>query len=875
MWKKASSAVLTVIAVAWMCFIAYSYSIAHPAQMRILRDFNANSQFLALYVGMYVVGALAQHFYRGRKTWNFGITPLGIWAAFGVLVLASAGYMHQSGALRDSDLFLAEIHVMGWFALISASLFLLATFFHVIGDKVLSKYEFYSPMDNFVFTTGAGMMTTVAALFVLSQAHLLYTIVAWTGVLGVLIWRRKVVVGFWRQLSTNKIVVRTKVFSPVNFLFLFLTLVIASNFFALIRPIPLGFDDSILYLNLPKLNAHYHYLLNRGTAFNYMSMATFSFLLFDNDTLVMFTLFFCSFCGVLATLALARRFFSFEIGLLGATVLYLTPMIMWQSSIDLKSDQTLLYFITLAVFSMFEWIRAKAVADGRTTRTDEFKWLALSGVFAGFCIGIKFTAIPMLFAMVVLITLLYLGRTGAMAVFFLLCLIAWKGNQLRLAGSLPASQVLILAKAGLILALVPGIYALVRHRTRVLSYGLRIGVFAGMAALIFAPWAVTNAIATKSLSLGALLSGSGSSLALDLQKVGVDFSHCSQTGSIEERDRILGFDAGFDQFISLPWKATMNTTTNYYIVDVGFVFLALLPAFIGLAIWRREESLSAGIASLGWFVFWIFWVLRITQNFTGDLNTSTFTPILAFDYGLMLVLIFTVGVYATAKVRDTILTAVIVLAAVSWVFWAFVGNGVIWYGLAGFLPLILLLGYLVFHAPPFARATGWLLIFLALTVQVAYRHELPKLSLAASYAYGETDYARTVDNLSQDFLSFSDVINKHPESTTEKNYVYLIGTNLPYFIQENDRRVFPDAQLDYFNCLNLEQNDMQTYSRLKALGFRYMVASLIVTNPEKDPAGSLHQKADRLFGWIDRMVQAGKIKLAFNHKKTMVLIDLS
>jgi hypothetical protein len=323
----------------------------------------------------------------------------------------------------------------------------------------------------------------------------------------------------------------------------------------------------------------------------------------------------------------------------------------------------------------------------------------------------------------------------------------------------------------------------------------------------------------------------------------------------------------------MPWKATTNPMANGAWVDIGFALLALLPAFIGLAIWRREESLAAGIAALAWFIFWIFWVLRITLNLTNDLNLTTFSPNLVFDYVLMISLAITAVGYAVAKVRNPLLTALALLAVVSWIFWALIGREVIWYGLAGFLPLILLLGYLVINAPPFLRATGWSFIFLGLTTQVAYQGALFETSSMATYAYGITDYAQTVESLAPGYISASGTINEHPESASEKNYVYRIGSFIPYFILENDRRVFDDSLLDFFTCLNHAGNDENTYRSLKTLGFRYMVVDPTIALMEKDPNGTLHQKVTGFVGWADRMGGMGMIKI-IKMEKHLFLLEL-
>lgn len=824
---------------------------------------------LAAYAGLYVLLALIQYSYRGRETWNMRVTPVLLWAFFGVLLLAvSTSYLYQSGLWRRTETFPAVFNVMLWFTGISGSLLLQATFFYALGEAVLNKYEFDSPLDKSVISIGAGMAVAVAAMFVLGVAHLLYTVVAWLGVIGVFVWRRRTVGDFWRQLLTHEIFIRTKVFSPVNFLFLLLTLALALNFHDLVRPIPIGWDDTGVYLNYPNLMAHYHRLISVGYS-NYLLIITLPFLLFDNVTLAISASFFGSFLGVLAAMALARRFFSLGIGFLGSTVIYLTPMIMFQSALDMKSDPTLFYFVVLAVFSLFEWMKragyigvdARGGSESGLEGGSELRWLALTGIFAGFCVGVKLAVLSMIFAMAVMIVLFYLGRSGALAVFLLLFYVTWKFNQLKLGGSLPESLLLTLTTTSLALGVALGLFALVRHKSKILNFAKHLGVFACFFSIALAPWAFVNAVVPNNAALHTMLYGSSDKLVLDLKKVGVDSTQCGQTGDIEERGRYIGNEKGFDKFLSLPWKATMNTTTRGFLVDIGFLWLALLPAFIGTAIWRRGETITAWACALAWLSFWIYWALRISLNPAASLNSETLTVGFVFDYGLMFTFILISCGYAVTKLRNRLLTANVVLAVVACFFWALVSDGIIWYGLAGFLPLVIILGYLIFNAPPFLRATGWIFVLLALASQVALRGVLFGNLALAQYAYGITNYSETLENANANYGPIANTINNNPESASDKNYVYRIGTFITYYIQENDRRVFSDNQLDFFSCLSHGQNDEEAYRRLKALGFSYIVYDTETTTIEKDQNGSLHQKAGAFTEWVNRISLRGMAKI--------------
>lgn len=869
MLKKAFSIALAVITVSWICFVAYSFFGTHISHLQTERLFPI--KMLSAFVGIYVLAALYQYSNRNRRSWNFNLTPVRIWAIFGAAFFSvTFSYLFSPVFSGRVDPFPAEFNIMGWFFLISAGLLLLVTYYYSFGEIILKRFQFRSLLDKFVFSTGAGIMATVGVMYVLGTAHLLYPVAIWILVVGVLAWRWKTALEFLKNLRSTEIPVRTNLFAPVNFLFIFLTLILASNMMELIRPIPGGWDDTTVYLNFPRLVAQYHHLLSLSGHDNHWLMAAFPYMFFDNTTMMMEAQLFGGFLGILATVALGRRFFTFEIGVIGTTVIYLTPMFMWQSAMDMKPDPIVFYLATLGVFALFEWITInRSAEEAGGSHKDGLKWLALSGVFAGFIFGTKFATMFMVFAMVASIAMYCIGPFGALTVLLVQLSISWSAGP-------PELTALASSKTFLLIALVCALIAIFRHRTKVLTFGLSFLVFAGSAALTFSPWAVKNAIEAKSVSVNKILNGLPTEQWVILKnKALTDWgSACVATSPVEEIDRYVGFDSGLDKFILLPWKATLNLTQNAFYVIIGFLFLALLPTFLGIAIWQREKNALSGVAAIAWFAFWIFWILRIKLNITGDLNSSTFTPQLIFDYGLMSVLALTACVYAVAKIRNPIMTAIVILTVVSWIFWVLVGKGIIWYNLPGFLPLVILIGYLVVNSPPILRVVGWIAIFFCLATQVNFRGLIFGAPAVLAYSYGLTNYERTVENIVPGDLFTSNTINAHPETETEKNYVYRINTTIQYFIQKNDRRVFSDDQLDFFSCLNLAGNDDETLGRLRLLGFRYMIYDLHTPEYEKDPNGTLHQKVKKFIDWANRMNQGGRIHILSVNKERNVFLEL-
>jgi len=81
--------------------------------------------------------------------------------------------------------------------------------------------------------------------------------------------------------------------------------------------------------------------------------------------------------------------------------------------------------------------------------------------------------------------------------------------------------------------------------------------------------------------------------------------------------------------------------------------------------------------------------------------------------------------------------------------------------------------------------------------------------------------------------------------------VYRIGTFIPYFIRENDRRVLQDNQLGFFHNLTQKFQNRRTITEaLKASGYRYILVDLNSASIDKTPEKSLTQKFNSFLGYL-------------------------
>jgi hypothetical protein len=92
--------------------------------------------------------------------------------------------------------------------------------------------------------------------------------------------------------------------------------------------------------------------------------------------------------GIVVTAALARRAFGQAVVWPAAALLLSAPSLLWLMS-RAYVDVTLLFYATTAFYAFIRW--RELYRRGEIERS--VKWLRLVGVFCGFCVGVKYTAL--------------------------------------------------------------------------------------------------------------------------------------------------------------------------------------------------------------------------------------------------------------------------------------------------------------------------------------------------------------------------------------------------------------------------------------------------------------------------------------------------
>ncbi len=838
--KKTLNPILQVFAIAWMLFVTYKYfNPHHPEYFGTTGLASAFSktqsifQFLAI-VAIGYVGWVLYHSYNDKEKVSFkNLTPFKVLLAFTAFLLFFAGFWFlKEPPFKEASFITANLSIISKLATVYLTLFTFTLYSFAFGKKILSFFKFKIKEENklgeSMLSIGIGLGVIMVIVFCLG----LFKQITATNVILVLALASlliyKEIIFFLKRFFLEKFTFEARYFSFEIFFLITLSFVLVINTIDLIRPMPIGWDDMGVYLNYPKQVAGTQSLL-AGAPNNYFLIASLPFVFFTNEYLASMNGMFVSFWGgilmLFALVVLMRRFFKAKYGLMVASLIYIIPMTMHQSYADMKTDMMLFFFMIISVYSFFMWFTSQ--------ESKQKKWLILSGIFAGIAFGIKPTAILLIFGLLVGLFYKLWGLKGALGMFLLTWIPLHLARALQVTIALP-DEIILIAFAGIIL-LACTLFFFANKRKKIFTKVLVcFFTFALSTGAAFTPWMLKNIHEHNyTLSISTILNGyDAKKPKLDLKAMGVDLGECKGTARIEELDRYLGYDEGVMRYLSLPWKVTMNTTVRGFYLDLSFLFLSFAPLGLILFFLRKK------------------------------------------DY---------------EKEKQKIWQALIVMGGTSWLIWLLVGNGVIWYGIFGFILILALTAYFFYeNQTTFIKITTGGLVILSVLSVIALRGTKFGNIATIKYAYGIQSGLQTVDIIVPSYRQIACIVtggtwnektmNCKEAQTQEISPVYRIGTFIAYFIPDNNHRLFSDAQLDKFKCVDdfFGNNDLVTLRKLKEAGFKYFILDLNTATIEKDPNGSLHQKANRFVEWVNNM--NGDMKMyvhVYNKGKGIAFMEIT
>lgn len=602
---------------------------------------------------------------------------------------------------------------------------------------------------------------------------------------------------------------------------------IALNFFNVVRPFPIGWDDLGSYLNRPRLLASYGSFIPSMGQFQWEYITSLGFLLFGYDswtgsTLAMEINWSAGLIAVLSVYLIGRLYFGKKGGVISAMMYYFLPMTGHFSFADMKIDNASFFTTALGVLALMSYLfpPSTVTEEGDDTHPDR-KLLIVAGLLAGFSFAIKPTAILGILMMLTILTGSEFGAWGCAGAVFLSFALLQKFGAINVVDVSDRAQLgFMLSKVvTFVITLLPGLaclgYAFWRRRAAVMPYLEYIGLLAIGLAVATVPWMTYNVLHADYVNTSTILTAQDTTapqvyyeekdargtLALhpdqpvrwlpDNLKLDPKNPACESSARTEELDRYWGFDKGISHYLALPWREVMNLDTFGYYV--------------------------------------------------------TFAPVL-----LLFPLLLLLPYFWTARARWLRLLFVATFAFV--VQWTLVANGIAWYGIGMFLGIAVTMEAFIAKAPD--SPNRWLMSFLiAMSIVICLANRFWQFDTQKNifeYPIGKITAEALREVTIPDYDDIRESVVSRHETLTNTPYTYRIGTFISYFIPRN-REIFPlaDHQLNFFSCLNQEQNHKLTLKRLHALGFNSIIFDTNTQTIEKNPNGSLHQKVQKFLDFAN------------------------
>jgi hypothetical protein len=546
-----------------------------------------------------------------------------------------------------------------------------------------------------------------------------------------------------------------------------LILMLSWHFIEATDPIPSGFDDYSVYLNLPNI------LAQTGTFLDFTLTYPISLIqslgpIFVPDQAVEKTLILgFGMLGMIPIYHLAKKIDTKgNLPLLLLLLHFTIPTIFLHSTSQLKFGLVNIFYGTLVVLAIYYWMKSK-----------ENKWLILTGLLTGFVFSIKLTG-AFLVVSVFSGLALYLYGPLILAVFAGFALLIF--TQIEIPFVLietPASLQSVPAKIiFIILAILPLstlAYKELKNRKKAVKKILVTSILGFCILLPILPWWGTNLLANQDLSLNSLLTNFQTPEIVmpvaeydEISEYEIDTTKCSTSGGADaDYDYYTrGSTSGILGFLLTPWDITMNSSHKSLFINISFLFLAFCPlAILGT---RKKKDPDKKI--------WL---------------TLTFTGILF------------------------------------WAIWSILGEGAIWYGFSGWIFLLLPLASGIKAMRDHSEITKYimasiLVIFLLSGFFLRTSNIITRSGVFTTSAIGLATESQVLESVFPEIPRMAEIVNEDPDST-----IYVSeNVYFKYLVENNYERVHMDHFIDAYSCIYSQTGSSEEFiNYLKASGIDYMM----------------------------------------------------
>ena len=421
MWNNIYKVIVGVFIVFWVGFIFLDYWQNHLQYIIAFHFFRyLDLTVILALLGAGVTGAVI---YAKKSTRNIGLWVNGLSVfLLGLLIILGSVYMFQRKVMNvDFPVPMDMLRLSVKMFLMTFYTYFIVVSCHALGMYMLRTFRFeMSESARPIVAIAAGIMTWVAVMFVLGIFSLLH----WYVLLGlmlvaIVVTGKEAFPFIWKTLFAPLSLNGVNTLGIASFYILLI--VVSLNLLQITIPIPRGWDSVSLYLNVCSLINDYAGLVQGHQPYNWSLFMSLGFIIFDKAEMALSLSFLGGVLSLFALFYLCKNWLKMNVNyaLLCVLMFYLIPSIAHQSYLDLKVDLGLLFILLTIVILLIEWQqRVAAIPENAVSLSRAY--IILIGLFSGFAIGIKLTALMAFFAVTAVIWWIYNGKTAFLAVFFMM-----------------------------------------------------------------------------------------------------------------------------------------------------------------------------------------------------------------------------------------------------------------------------------------------------------------------------------------------------------------------------------------------------------------------------------------------------------------------
>lgn len=494
--RSTGKAFFIIFSLIWVLILLGLYINRHQIHVLALTQFKQFHFFLFIQLFGIVLFTVIQFInsIKIKKVAYTGIFCIMVMSLFMFSILSNFNnFINESLQIGELGSFLSRLISFGFIILT------ICTAMFGSGSLIAKLLKIENPTVSLQLLFGCCALMTI--MFVLASFHILNQLCLVTA-LVVLIGANYKKSGLFVK---DVLITPLRNYQAINYwgfiTLYFLVIAMSINILAVISPYPYGFDSRNFYMNVTQLISENNGLVEGFQPYNWQLLMSSGFVLTNSHEIaILLSVLGFVFC-IVAINEFMAKILDMDINyrLLAITLYTVTPAVYNQLSIDVKIDFGLLFFQIVIVHFFLKSIKDKNIS---------VKWIMILGVFCGFAMGIKFTHLYLIAAMLIAYGASkggYLGLVGislaAVAVFLIAKVDDIGGLRTAHLGVEYVQWGCLLL--GILFLLALGFTA----REKLFKICKFVTVLAVFTTLPLMPWVLKNYSESKSLSPKSLLMG--------------------------------------------------------------------------------------------------------------------------------------------------------------------------------------------------------------------------------------------------------------------------------------------------------------------------------------------------------------------------------